>query len=322
MATLTNMKFRGRDTGCSLLILFHIIVVPALIITLRAEVCNAVDDNLYCSNNTYSIGSDFERNLNTVFNSLVQHTHQTGFNTSVYGQSPNRVYGLLQCRGDATPDQCYNCSRNATTVINYSQNCGNAVGGRIWLDFCFLRYQTDNFIGQLDTQGYYHYLYYDLSSPDKFNAARDKLLSNLSSEVAYGSSRNRYASGVTAESFPTIYALAQCTRDISDDDCTTCLTKATDDIKAHYNGTSGVQYFMGSCILSYEIRPFFNLPSPANAPPMRRSNTHSKIPTILGVIVGGLLLALLAVLVWLFTTRRGLKGYEGMTWFSIHYFLL
>eukprot|EP01018_Ginkgo_biloba_P036598 Gb_13106 [translate_table: standard] len=110
----------------------------------------AMFSSIKCNNATiYANSSKFVSNLNRLLDELVSKTSETGFNTSSYGQSPNKVYGLLQCRGDASQQDCYDCSRDAKS--NIRQDCGNDSGGRLWLDVCYLRYDNYNFISKLDT---------------------------------------------------------------------------------------------------------------------------------------------------------------------------
>merc|ERR1712151_388700 len=208
----------------------------------------------------YIEGSTFESNLNRVLDSLVEGTKQTGFNISVYGQSPNKIYGRLQCREDLTVEQCYICSQYARTTLQ--TNCGNTVGGSTWPFHCFLRYENYDFIGQLDT---------DLGSiyPEDFRGDTgifipsdiysdfQNLLKKLSGEAA--SKTKRSALGTAVDSLSqTINGLAQCTRDLSTDDCTKCLSYSINKIFTSYPGYAGVQYWSQSCIVRYEIYPFFN----------------------------------------------------------------
>eukprot|EP00253_Pinus_taeda_P020948 PITA_20948 len=237
-----------------------------LIITLESQICKAqrlcgIGVNwqyLYVchyNNYNYTEGSTFEGNLNTVMNSLIKDTSQTGFNTSVYGKSPDQVYGLLQCRGDATAEQCYNCSQEANTTLR--QNCGNAQGGLIWFTYCFLRYENYNFIGQLDTNDACYTSIGSVTSANVFNQALDGLFTKLLSEATSGS--KLYASGTTRDSlFREIYAMVQCTRDISIDNCSSCLSGQKAYIFATYSGTEGAQSLTGSCRVRYEIYSFFN----------------------------------------------------------------
>eukprot|EP00253_Pinus_taeda_P017388 PITA_17388 len=295
--------------------LFYIIIVILILITIHAHICHAQHT---CRANVTSItGSKFETNLNAVLDNLVRHTNHTGFNTSVSGQSPDQVYGLLQCRGDTTIEQCYNCSQQANTTLR--QDCENSTGGLIWLDYCFLRYENYSFIGQLDTvDAWYAYNLNNVSSPDVFMTALGNLFTNLSAQAA--SSSHLYASGNVTDSLSRkIYGLVQCWRDISSDDCTTCLSNTINYIFTVYTGRQGARGLIGSCIVHYEIYPFFNstadtppVEAPVNKPvditPSRNSTqinkSSNKLPLILGV-AGGLLLV---VFVCLLAIGRRLKS--------------
>ena len=133
-----NMKFHGRDSARSPLIgqtilLFGLIIVVQIFIniTFQGQICNAVTETptTKCDHSfNYTEGSTFESNLQRVFNSLIEGANPTGFNISVYGQSPDRIYGLFQCREDMTVDQCYICSQLAITSIMAGEGPASRVG--------------------------------------------------------------------------------------------------------------------------------------------------------------------------------------------------
>eukprot|EP01018_Ginkgo_biloba_P040466 Gb_31433 [translate_table: standard] len=86
-----------------------------------------------CNNgSTYSEDGKFASNLNRVLEDLVNKTSYARFNTSLYGQGPYKVYGLLECRGDTSPDECWSCSQEASTSIK--GHCPNGIGGRVSLE--------------------------------------------------------------------------------------------------------------------------------------------------------------------------------------------
>jgi serine/threonine protein kinase len=110
---------------------------------------------------------------------------------------------------------------------------------------------------------------------------------------------------------------------MSTDNCKSCLTEVTTSILKEYSGSKGVWCYVGSCIVRYEIYSFFGSPSTAEAPAnksvatsLSKSKHSNKIPTILGVVVGGGLL--LALLVCLFTTRRRLKSAIYRREYEVH----
>eukprot|EP00253_Pinus_taeda_P029351 PITA_29351 len=287
-----------RDSASSLLIGLIIVVVNITTMTGATTYnCNGRSE--------YTEGSTFESNLNIVFDRLVQGAMQTGFNISVYGQSPDKVYALLQCREDMTVDQCYNCSQFATHMLK--QNCSPATGGSIWPFHCFLRYENYNFIGQMDTS--LGSIYYDdftgdtgVDIPNKtFQADVKDFLNKLSAEAALETKRS--ALSITDSSSQNIYGLVQCTRDISSKDCTTCLSIAIDFIFTS-SVYVGVQYWSKSCIVRYQMYPFFNNGSAITTQRNGRGMKASKkTPIILGV-VGGLVLMLTLCL---FAAWRSMK---------------
>eukprot|EP01018_Ginkgo_biloba_P036584 Gb_17523 [translate_table: standard] len=264
-----------------------------------------------CTNATiYANSSIFIRNLNKVLDDLVEKTSETGFNTSSYGRSPNVVYGLLQCRGDISQQECYNCSQYAK--INIRQSCGNDVGGRGWFDnYCYLRYENYSFFSTLDRSGNSMRNPINVTNPNEFDYVVRSLLHNLSVKATAPANKGFAAGSTTDSLFRSIYGLVQCWRDISITNCQNCLSTAIEAMLRYAAGTQGGQGLLGSCIVRYETWSFFESPIPSSPPqppaesprtgtkrpPFRPSqiiskNRSKKLPIILGS-VGGLLLALI-----------------------------
>eukprot|EP00253_Pinus_taeda_P017183 PITA_17183 len=225
----------------------------------------------------YTKDSNFVSNVNAALSTLlvdnIEFTSQSRFDISEYGQSPNQIYAFLQCRGDATIEQCHNCSQQAKAAL--VQDCANAVGSRVWSKFCFLRYNGNyNFTGQLDTNGeneenqHFFYNIDTVTSPDDFIAAGRQLLSSLASGITSGSSKNRFASNTTLDTlFRRIYGLAQCSGDISLDDCKTCLSTAIVKLFQDNDSASGARGLTGNCIVQYDLKSFFSDLPPPQGPP-------------------------------------------------------
>ena len=67
--------------------------------------------NYAVSDGNANIRSTFQKNLNMALNNLSikggnQNESRGGFGISRYGQSPNMIYALIQCRGDASQQEC------------------------------------------------------------------------------------------------------------------------------------------------------------------------------------------------------------------------
>ncbi|KAH9289781.1 hypothetical protein KI387_033898, partial [Taxus chinensis] len=265
-----------------------------------------------CNGATFSKTSKFESNLNIVLNNLVKNMNSSsnGFNTSAAGQSPNRAYGLLQCREDTTGAECYSCSQEA--IINIREDCGNSIGARAWYEKCFIRYENYTFSGNLDILPKTFNNFWNATDPAVFSKAVKGLFRNLTNE-AYESA-NRYSSGKTMDSSAQkIFGLVQCWRDITSlEDCTACLSVAIQQLLlVTADGTQlGGVCFTGSCVARYETYQFFN-PSPAAPPPKLQlpsptssKKSANKVPIVLGIVGGFLVMLLLSM----FAIRRKLKS--------------
>eukprot|EP01018_Ginkgo_biloba_P036587 Gb_35038 [translate_table: standard] len=304
------MRFNGHCRQ-TILAFYFVVVIAYLLVGMSKA------DLTMCNNATiYTNSSTFVSNLNRVLDELAEKTSETGFNTSSYGRSPNAVYGLLQCRGDLSQQECYNCSQKAKMSIR--QSCGNDIGGRGWFDTpsykgfgCFLRYENYSFISTLDTLGYYLWNLNNISNPDEFDHTVRSLLHNLSVKASSPTNKAFAAESSIDSLFRTINGMVQCWRDISVSDCQSCLSTAIETLFGYSHGKQGGVAVLGSCFVRYETYPFFDSssspPSPQppaesprigiNTPPSRSSatiskNQSNKLPIILGS-VGGLLLALI-----------------------------
>lgn len=331
----TQMIICHGNHSCSFIAIY--IVAVFILFSVHINICNSEwwpdpDCNF---TTTYRNDSKFVNNVKTALNSLhvdiEADTSKARFNTCVYGQSPNQIYALLQCRGNATTEECNNCSQAAKLdVLKY---CGNYVGSRVWSKFCFLRYNGNyNFTGKLDTNGKMWIYPVDATSdPAAYAQSARQLLSNLSSQIISGSARNRFASGSTVESgqFQHIYGMAQCLEDISLDQCDSCLTTKILQLFGNNSGLLGARALAGSCVARYESNPFVS-PSPPQQPdvaspspaqktdvvspsPAQKSDFVSRSPpknsprriAMIAGVLGGLLL--LFLIVFVFVTRRRLE---------------
>ncbi|GLJ21216.1 hypothetical protein SUGI_0388750 [Cryptomeria japonica] len=283
---------------------------------------------------TYTESSTYSQNLNTVINDLSRNAVQ-GFNTSSSGQSPNTVYGLLQCFGNASVTNCSDCSRQAYNVA--LSNCSNDIGVKVWMDECFLRYDNSNFISTLDTTFETLWNSNNISSNmESFISTTSSLLLNLSNQ-AYIPANKLFAVG--SANYATsnmVYGLVQCWRYLSIKDCKTCLLQARKALEQCCSPKQGARAQSGSCIVRYESSPFLldvvelsPSPSPSPLPSSEASSPHpttstpvahapsetkyqaksnekssKKPPLILG-LVGGIVLVLLICLI---AMRKRLKS--------------
>ncbi|XP_043705477.1 cysteine-rich receptor-like protein kinase 15 [Telopea speciosissima] len=248
-------------------------------------ISKAEDPSIYsCYNSAnYTTNSPFETNLNNTFSSLYNNTPLTLFNTTVYGEDPNRVYGLVQCRGDATQDECRNCVN--TSTIEIVRRCPLGKEGMIRYWACVLRYADWDFFGQIDNQSPKIYVFPvdNVTDVTLFNQRVAGLMHNLS--IAAAGSPSKFATGQTSSvnSFSSVYGMLQCTSDLSDSNCYSCLQSIITDIPTCCNWRSGGNVYTSSCFLRYDSYLFFDM-----FPPPPPSPTQASLsPTPLTVDGGG-----------------------------------
>ncbi|KAH9302298.1 hypothetical protein KI387_013881, partial [Taxus chinensis] len=258
-------------------------------------------------------GSTYSSNLEQVITDLFRNTPKSsGFKTSTRGQSPNQVYGLLQCIGNISAEKCSACSRKANDSIHIV--CESDKGGRVWMDYCFLRYDNTNFISTLDNNTLFYNTQEEVTdNVNSYSLTTSSLLSNLS-DKAYNPANRLFAEGTAFYSTSKqVYGLVQCSRDLSIEDCRTCLSTAMEALKNCCSTIKGAQAMLGSCTARYDIEPFYDPADPAPPPPtistpdspespspttttsQTKSKKKSKIlPIILG-FVGGIIMLVICL---------------------------
>uniref|UniRef100_A0A0C9RJF6 TSA: Wollemia nobilis Ref_Wollemi_Transcript_14652_2207 transcribed RNA sequence n=1 Tax=Wollemia nobilis TaxID=56998 RepID=A0A0C9RJF6_9CONI len=264
-----------------------------------------------CKNDTtYPPGSRFSKDFERVLDNLVQSMNVTahGFNTYSYGE----VNGLVQCRGDLVPAECSNCLGEASFSVQ--QMCGNAKGGLVWLERCFLRYSNHSF-SQLDAR-----VLAMLENPQRVTKDPDGFGNRVADLLRYlmrGASdpaHKGFAAGFTRDSSKEdIYGLVECLRDLSAVECRTCLSIGFYHLYPCCAQKQGAEALLGSCTLRFETYPFFNLSAaspfamPLTTPTTGSSSSKTssrRVPILVGAIGSGLLAVAVCVCLFLFLLRN------------------
>ncbi|KAI3707852.1 hypothetical protein L2E82_36728 [Cichorium intybus] len=219
------------------------------------------DGSLYhiCSTTSgnFTAYSPYEHNLNKLLGELYYKTPPNGFGMGSVGQYQARTSGLSLCRGDVSQKDCMNCVVNASAEIR--RRCPNNRAGTIWYDQCLLKYSNSDFLGQIDNQiQVYMWNVNNATDPSSFNIETKRLLSDLSN-TAYADPKMYAAGVVDLAGSQKLYGLVQCTRDLSDVDCKTCLDGAISKLPSCCDGKIGGRVLGGSCNIRYEIYPFVGI---------------------------------------------------------------
>ncbi|KAJ0080915.1 hypothetical protein Patl1_11016 [Pistacia atlantica] len=177
-----------------------------------------------CPQNTnYAADSPFEHNLDNLFRSLPSNTSIPKFFNSSVGHSSDTVYGLYMCLNYIQTD-------DRKTCIEIASQDGNIP-----------KFNVKN-----------------VSESERYKSVVKKILSNLTKAAAFDPSTEMYATGnVSFTDTDTLYALVQCTRDLSAHDCNSCLETAIADISSCCYFSRGARLLSRSCYLRYELYAFY-----------------------------------------------------------------
>nr|CAB3458199.1 unnamed protein product [Digitaria exilis] len=251
------------------------------------QMCGSVN---YTANGTYQ--SNIQR-LALALPTNASTSRQALFAKATLGAVPNIVYALALCRGDANASACGSCV--ATAFQDAQRLCAYSKDATVFYDLCLLRYSNLDFVDSVNGGGNEQFVLMPArnvtTSGEKYVAVTSVLdngdsaliltntqnvtapfkvfddavaaLLNAIAEYAAANSSKRFGTGVegfqTIDSKnPMIYGLAQCTPDMTPEDCSTCLSGIIQDVAKYFSGKQGGRVVSVRCNYRYEQYPFFS----------------------------------------------------------------
>ncbi|XP_028776254.1 putative receptor-like protein kinase At4g00960 [Neltuma alba] len=227
----------------------------------------------YCSNATIvPANTTFKRNLNVLLYSLTSNASQFGgyYMTIMGFGTTDAVNGLFLCRGDViSPTACEDCVTAAAKDL--TTRCPNRTEAIIWYDQCMLRYTGKYFRYDSVTPGVNLDDGKRFSGRDleQFNVSLFNLLTDLTTKAARPPTVKKFAVGqaiLSSSPVTTLYALEQCTDDLTSDQCETCLRNAIGIFGNCCEGKQGARVLLASCYIRYELYPFYNVTAVSPGP--------------------------------------------------------
>ncbi|GAB4831041.1 hypothetical protein Ancab_040223 [Ancistrocladus abbreviatus] len=310
------------------IVIFIIFLLPFLLVGSVSAQDTVPIMNVSCSNSgNYTPNSEYRYNLDNLIGKLSSESSVTGFYNGSFGESPNQVYALYFCPGDTNQQLCHSCVQNATsTIVN---KCPNQIGATLWYDSCLIRYSNESFFGKLDSSDEWGmYLMQNITnvSVTSFMQVVNNTLNQISVRAANGDQLGRKfaTQEVNVSSSLKLYALGQCTPDLSASDCRLCLTECTDVVVNYTYGKSFSRIFCGTnCYIRYEIYPFFDqtvveAPTPAPAPALTASPSGEKKKKISNTVITAIAAAAIASLlligscIFFILRRRAKRRYNTL----------
>ncbi|GJM91640.1 hypothetical protein PR202_ga08037 [Eleusine coracana subsp. coracana] len=214
----------------------------------------------------YTANSTYQSNLASLAVTLPSNTNSSAqlFATATAGQPPNAVYALALCRGDIATNltPCSACVANA---FNCSQQaCPFARGAAVYDDDCLLRFSGADFLAgppNVTENATLFEFWNDVTIPGEARLVgadvRDML--TQTAQFAAADERRRFAAAFMDATATTLYSMAQCTPDLSADDCRECLRRI---IGGTVNATTstrlGGRVLVTRCNFRFEANRFFS----------------------------------------------------------------
>ncbi|XP_038883071.1 cysteine-rich receptor-like protein kinase 29 [Benincasa hispida] len=226
----------------------------------------------------FTSNSTYKTNLDHVLSSIAT-AKDTGnglYNFS-YGQSLESANAIGLCRGDTNPDSCRSCLNNSIYLL--TQLCPKQKEAIAWYDICMLRFSSRPIFGAMEVEPQYvSWITNDFKTQrDMFKQNLRTLLDRLKDNASSGGSVRKYAAGdIFGEAFGRIYALLQCTPDLSKLQCDACSDSAFKTIPPCCK--VAWRYFSPSCNVRYQVSHFLE-PSAELPPPLPLILVPSSITT-------------------------------------------
>ncbi|MCD7455219.1 hypothetical protein HAX54_027431 [Datura stramonium] len=159
----------------------------------------------------------------------------------------------------------------------------------------------------------------NISDPNNFRPLLGSILDEVATEAANGGADKKYATkNANYSAFQKVYALAQCTPDISAANCNTCLRDAISNLPSCCDKSQGARVVFPSCGVRYELYPFYNDTQALSTPPNSSGGDSDKNGRITAGVIGAIAVSaavsilLLIVAYCLLIRRRASKKYDAI----------
>nr|XP_043635132.1 cold-responsive protein kinase 1-like [Erigeron canadensis] len=256
----------------------------------------------YCRLYNAMNGPAYLNNLNTTLSSLRKQL-SIGKVYYAFAQAVDNdefVYSFAMCREYLSTSQCLTCF---DTAANDTKACGFADGGNMIYDDCSIRYENyvQVFGNTRDNDALPSSVCGNESASQPvttFNNVIYELLSNIRDAAPRTSNFYVASTRHVSTNNSTVYAVAQCVKNISQAVCSNCLNTAYDNLQNCLPSKEGrtIDFY---CFMRYSDTPFFQRNQTINITPFVSKAISSKLGVIAGVSSGvGIFVLILALWLW------------------------
>ncbi|CAN8246452.1 unnamed protein product [Cochlearia groenlandica] len=332
--------------------------LPLQIFLFHLILLNSVSSQEICFNGFFRPNTTYDLNRRQALSSLASNvTSHNGFYNSSIGQEPNTIFIIAMCIPGTKQDTCSDCIKEASDKL--LKSCPNQTEAYTWPDCCMVRYSNTSFSGSLlmePSQPLYNTG--DIKDTTDFDSVWEELmfrtinLTSLTSKNVSKSSSlllgHKYFAAEIASltKFVTMYAMMQCTPDVTSSDCEFCLKKSVGDYESCCRGKQGGAVIRPSCFFRWDLYPYAgafdnvtfppppappqSLPQPPLSLTPDRANTTTEdgksvsTGTIVAIVVPSVVILVLVVVGFVVCRRK--KSYktieaQGLVCFSSVYYI-
>lgn len=247
--------------------------------------------------NSTTENSTFAFNLRAILSDLSSNAtanNNTFYNTTVATRNhpESTVYGMFFCWGDVPPQLCSQCVASATKAVfsdpDQELMCSLAPDAYITYRDCMIRYSNISFFSTPDlASGSLSCFSINVSNKTNLMSLYSKTINQVVEKAANSPvGEKKYATKEARVSgFQTLYCEAQCTPDLSPQDCRKCLNYSLAEAQRMCPSDLPMWDDNPSCNMRCDVYPFYR---PSTSPPpsalvevTHSSNTDSQGPAYL-----------------------------------------
>ncbi|KAK1422676.1 hypothetical protein QVD17_17962 [Tagetes erecta] len=270
----------------------------------------------YCNPDfNYTTNDSFETNLEGALARLPNTNSGYGFFNSSFGQIPNTAYAIALCRGDTDLGTCQSCVNNS--IVKIREICTTQIVASGYYDDCMIHHSNENLSGINNINDIIEE-YQTINVTNATGLLEDvlELFRNLTSQASRGG-QLKYASGRMARANGNaIYGLAQCTPDLSNEQCSDCLADVVGRLAGCCSNKVPVRILSPKCNIRYEGYLFYDdvkyFPPPQaqspNAVPASKNDNVTRIVT--SIVMSTAAFVILAASICIFVMLRRKKLFE------------
>ncbi|KAK1421477.1 hypothetical protein QVD17_23836 [Tagetes erecta] len=265
----------------------------------------------YCRIYRSANGESYLRNINVTFSSLRTQLSDPQVYYA-FAQTTNNgelVYAFALCRDYLSSSQCLACFDSA---VNETKSCGIADGGNVIYDDCSIRYENFgvNFRNSevvLDDNAPPGQVCNNESTSQPittFTQTVENLLYDIRDATPRTSNYYVASTRQASSNNTTMYAVAQCVRNVSQAICKGCLSTAYNNLQRCLPSREGssIDFY---CFMRYSDTPFFQSNQTTNIASFLSEGSSNKSALIAGVSsAAGLVLVILALWLWYYKIKK------------------